>query len=377
MKGLINIFCFLAKVFSKLFISSAKKIDYSSIKKILIMKNCCLGDILMSTPMVRELKDNFSSARIHYMVGPWSKEALKGNPHLERVIDHIVFLKNRTLWNKIGRLQSLRKEKYDLLFILDTGIISMLTGFLIGAQFRVGFDLCHQGFLLTHRIPRTLKDNKHEVEWYLDLLRGIGLKPKTKKMEFFPSKEDERTACEFFHKHRLSEKDLIIGIGPGGGINPFTTLTTKQWGKEQYASLADRLIEDFGAKIIFFGDKRDRLLVKTLKEKVHNKNIDATGKFGLGETAALIKKCKLFVTNDSGLMHLASAIGCPTLSIFGPSLSKYTAPLGQEHLSIEKELSCRPCAIPGETKLLHCSAHTCMNLITVEDVLARVKRQLQ
>lgn len=377
MRRLITIFCFLAKLFSKLFISSAKKIDYSSIKKILIMKNCCLGDILMSTPMVRELRNNFSSTRIHYMVGPWAKEAIKDNPCLERVIEHIVFAKNKTLREKVRDLRTLRKERYDLLFILDTGIISMLAGFLIGAKFRVGFDLHHQGFLLTHGVPRTLKDNKHEVEWYHDLLRSIGLKPKTKRMELSLSREDERFAREFFYNQRLNEKDLIIGIGPGGGINPFTALTIKQWGRERYARLADRLIEDFGAKIIFFGDRRDRAVVKTLKRKMDNEALDVTGKTSLKETAALIKRCRLFITNDSGLMHLAAAIGRPTVSIFGPSLSKYTAPLGKGHLSIEKKFPCRPCAMPGETKLLNCPAHTCMELITVEDVLARVKRQLQ
>lgn len=375
MRRLIIIFCFLAKPFSKLFISSAKKMDYSSINKILIMKNCCLGDILMSTPMVRELRNNFSSARIHYMVGPWSKEAIKGNPCLDRVIDHVVFVKNKTLWEKVRDLRSLRKERYDLLFILDTGIISMLAGFLIGAKFRVGFDLHHQGFLLTHGVPRTLKDNKHEVEWYLDLLRRIGIKPKPKKMEFFLSKEDERFAREFFYNYKLNEKDLIIGIGPGGGINPFTALTTKQWSKERYAQLADRLIKNFGAKIIFFGDRRDRPVVKTLKRKMNNEALDVTGEISLKETAALIKRCRLFITNDSGLMHLAAAVGRPTVSIFGPSLSKYTAPLGKGHLSIEKELPCRPCAMPGETKLLNCPAHTCMELITVEEVWKAAERQ--
>lgn len=292
-------------------------------RNIVIMRSGGIGDVLMSTPLVKAIRQEFPKARITYLVGEWSADAIKGNPNVDRVMtyqDEIIFKQNRREVDKL--IQRIKKEKFDLAFVLDKAWQWNVLAFMAKIPFRIGFDRNGEGFALNLAVP--FDGSKYELEYYRDLASAIEISDVPVEMEFNISEKDEKKAEQIIKKHVKNKTVILI---PGGAKNPGQELAAKRWPPHYYGRLADELLSR-KYQVVILGAKTDSEICKAVIRNMKKKNaVNLCGKLNLGQSAALMKNSALVVTHDSGPMHLAAAVKAPMVAIFGPTdPSRFASP---------------------------------------------------
>lgn len=347
-----------------------------NIERILIVKLSSIGDVVHSLPTLKALRDTYPQAYIAWVVEEKSKDIVVGNPYLDEVI---IFEKERwkkELFKTKGARESLRevfnfrkllrKKKFDLAIDLQGLMRSGLIAYLSGAKYRIGYKDSREMSSLFYNIKVSPNSRKpHAVESCLSIVEHLGAKVEEVEFPIWVSKEDENYVESFLKENNCNQEDLLIGLNPGASI-PY-----KRWEKEKFASLGDILQEKYQAKVILLGSSSDVKLDQEVVSLMKKKPIDAGGKTTIKQLTALIKRCSLFIGNDTGPLHIAVAVRTPVIAIFGPDNPKRTGPYGKENIIIYKNLSCGPC-IRHPT----CSDFKCMKLISVEEVLEAVERLL-
>jgi len=330
-------------------------------KKMLIIKFSAIGDVLMATPAFRSLRIKYPKAKIYLLIGDWSKEAVIGNPNIDELItfDDKIFRKHKII-PTIRLIQALRKERFDLVINTHRSKALNIFAFLVGGRESLGFSRNFGNLLLSKTIYED--KNMHEIDKYL-MLVGVS-DEKDKSIDIFPSQEDERFAEKIFNDNDISEGDIVIGMGPGGAKNPGEDMPQRRWLPEYYAELSDILIGK-GAKVIFLGNKLDRRITEFIKAKMKNRPVDISGSTSLKQAAAVIKRCRAFVTHDCGLLHIAAAAKVPIVTIFGPTGPKEKVPIGAECLYAG--VDCSPCYLNG--KFPDCKDLKCMSKIVPQNVI--------
>jgi lipopolysaccharide heptosyltransferase II len=343
-------------------------------KKILLFKIGAIGDTLMTTPFLRQLRKNNPHAEIDYLIGKSGKDVLLGNKNLDAVIpfdESIIFKK------KIGQYISLaskiKKKKYDIVYVLDKHWALNITSKFFDIRKRIGFDRAgKEGMLLTDKV--FYGNDKHETYYYLDLLKVESIKPdySDTKMDLNLSASDIDKAESVWKKYSLKNKRVICII-PGGGSNPGESTGVRNWPIYRYISLIERLMAK-KYHIVLIGGKSDEKLSQIILGNIKGKNItDLTGKLKLKESASVISRCDYVICNDSGPMHLAACVNDNIISIFGPTNPKRKAPLlkeshalwkGKREYEPEYELYGK---LPGKRAI------DSIKKITVEDVLKYIK----
>lgn len=373
---LIKIIDFIGYTIFRLFKKSRKDIVQDKIKKILIIRLDNLGDVILATPFIKAVKRNFPNAKIDILIKSLTKDILINNPHLNKIITFEPFWmgssKPFNFFQIIGSIKKLRKEKYNIIFELRGNPFNILFASLIGSKYRIGYGAQGLGFLLTHLIDYDIKQ-KHEIERNLDILRILNFKIHSKKPEIFLSKKDEKFAEVFFKKNKINKKDLVVCIHPGAPWFP------KRWPKERFAELADKLIEKYKAKIILIGSedeiKLTNRIINLLKEKNKKNIFNIAGKTTTTQLTALIKKCCLFIGNDSGPMHIAATVNIPIIAFFGPSDPRLFGSYGKNNVIIYKKVECSPC-IQRVNRGCKFDFPVCKGLLKIntEDVLEVVEK---
>ena len=331
-----------------------EKLDLSKIERILIIKLRAIGDVLLSTPVIKNLKDNFPNAEIDFLSEPPSEDILKGNPDLSNVI---IFGRREKGYLKF--LYSLKKRKYDLVIDLFCNPRSAQMAFSTRARYRVGYSFRLRKYAY-NVLLQSRSNEVHNVDFNLDALRALGLTVTQRTPALKVSSEDEKFAQEFF-KREFKEGDRIVGINAGGGWE------AKLWGLSNFAELADRLIENCNFKIIIFWGPGQNQIFESLKKMMRYDPVIAPPT-SLKEMAALQKKCEFIVSNDSGPMHIAAAVGAPTLGIFGPTRTDLQGPVGDGCTTVVKEgLNCLGC------NLTVCKiGNMCMSDLSVDEVYNKI-----
>lgn len=287
--------------------------------KILIFKTGALGDVLMTTPFVRQLREIFPDAEIIYYVGKYAYPVIKNNPYITRIetFDQNLFFKYNIF--KFSRLQrKIRKEKFDMAFILDK---HYMYGILVAdIHNSIGFVRENHKSILKYNI--LYKDAKHEIYYYLDLLKLIGVRPDY----------DDNKMDLIIPKHVQEYANFLIKPGTvgfacgGGGNNPGESGYIRRFPVDKYAEFINMLPDK---DIVLFGSLQDEEVNKYIISKVKDKNIKSMCNSNIDLTAAMMKRCRLVVTHDAGPMHLASAVGCKTMTFFGPTNPIRKAPLSK------------------------------------------------
>ncbi len=312
----------------------------NKINKILLFKIGAIGDTLMTTPLIRQLRMDYPYAKIDYLIGSISSHVLEGTKYIDEIIkfdETIFFKKNLIEWKNL--IKKIKQRKYDVVFVLDKHWIFNLTAKLFGIKERIGFNrMGREGKFLTKKAK--YNNEKHEIFYYLDLLKAFGGETNYDdwKTDLFLEKNDERFAETEFKINKLNSK--TIAIAPGGGKNAGEATGIRNMDIEKYVELIRQLLLKYN--IILIGNTHD----KEKEEKILN-SIDITpykkkiisfiGKSKIKETAALIKKCEYFICNDSGAMHIGGAVNNRIISVFGPTNPARKAPLWKESTAIWKD----------------------------------------
>lgn len=337
------------------------------IKKILIRGTNWIGDAVLTMPAVTAVRKKFPDAEISILVKPWVAGLFENSPDIDRIIIYDDKKYGR-LCGKRKLVNDLKKNKFDMAILFQNAFEAAFLSFLAGIPVRYGYNTDGRGMLLTHKIAlsdETLK--KHQVWYYLDLLRPLGINIEKPELSLKIGNKDKAAASNILKKNRIKKDELIIGINPGASYGH-----AKRWLPDRYAKLADRLIERHAAKIILFGSKDDKEVATEIASLSSHKLINLAGRTSLSEAIALIERSRLFITNDSGLMHIAAALNVPVIAIFGSTSPERTGPYGKGHHIIYKNVECSPCLkreCPTDFK--------CMDLISVDEVYSIVGADLR
>lgn len=292
---------------------------------ILIIKPCCLGDVTLSTPVISNLHNYYPKAKISYAVSKWSRPVLENNPQLAAIMD-TGFDGSRFTWREYLTLaRKLRQQRFDAALVLDRSPLLALLPWLAGVKVRAGLDSLNRGFALNYKAKIRPGEPRHEAEIYLDVVRAVGLEPHLPHLEFFPSEAAQKNLQQKAEKWQLNLQAPLAVIHPGGGQNPDTTVLAKRWPAKNFGEIAARLLEK-GYQVAIVGAKGDREAVDTvlgaakeLAPQHIGKLFDVAEQLDIAATGALFQHAQLFLGNDTGLMHIASACGPAVVAIFGPS----------------------------------------------------------
>ena len=352
-------------------------------QKILIINPFGIGDVLFTTPLICNLKYHFPESFIGYVANQRTAAFLVDYTKVNRV-----FVYERDEFNRLYRtskrqfiqkgvhfLREIQQTKFDLVIDLSlNGSISFLMG-LIGIPKRIGFNYKNRSPFLTMKIKLDGYEKKHVIDYYLSLLEELGCEVKFRALEFPLQKKDRQWAQEFCRKNGILAGDLVVGLVPGGGASWGKDAVYKRWSSEKYAKLADKIVENFSAKIILLGDQKEAELCRQVQDLMRSSACLACVETTVGQFAALLKSCRLNIVNDGGPLHVAVAVGAKSVSIFGPVDPLVYGPLRQDdHVVVTKDLACRPCY--RRFRMAQCSHISCLHSIDVEDVYRKVEKIL-
>lgn len=338
--------------------------------RILVIKPCCLGDVLMTTPVLAALRARFPQAEIDYAVGRHAAPAITGHPEVRRLIDCGPGA-GRGTRHILSLLRRMRAGRYDLCLVLERSPLFTILPWLAGIPVRAGIDSGGRGFTLNRRVP--WDESLHEADLYLGVAAALGCQIEGHHLRFEPGQEAEARVYGLWQGHGLD--GLVVAIAPGGGTNPGMDLAEKRWPPERFAALADRLHREHGARIVVLGGPLDQIACRAMREAMRAPSLDLCGPAPLAERGALLRRCSLFVGNDSGPTHLAAAVGCPVVAIFGPTDPALYGPYHARARVVCRDLPCSPCFIHGHFPPCP-NQHVCMRGLAVDEVLAACRELL-
>ncbi len=336
-----------------------------SAKRILIFNVNWLGDVLFSTAAIRNIRRNYPDSYIACVIPSRCYLILKGNPYLDEVIIFDENDRHKGIFSKLNFVRFLKNKQFDTVFLLHRSFSRALICRLAGISERIGHYTRKRAFLLTKKILPPKKDSLHRIDYYLDVIEKAGLRVEDRYLDFIFAPEDQKVVDDFLSKNSVGSDDFVAALNPGGNWY------LKRWPKDYWALLADKLIKELKAKVIITGSASDLPLANQIKEEMKEKPLVACGVFNIKQLGALAKSVDLFITADTGPMHIANAVGAKKIiAIFGPTAKEITGPYPETNVVIlQKDVGC---VIPCYK--VNCRDNRCMRAVMPDDVLAEVKK---
>jgi heptosyltransferase-2 len=328
---------------------------------ILIRATNWIGDAVMSLAALRAIRNRFPDARITVVAKPWVAALYEG----ERSIDRVILLDGTAgAWKFAWRL---RRERFDLAVLLPNSFASAAMVWLAGVKQRVGYARDGRSLLLSDAIALPAKGSipRHERFYYLEMLRRAGLIeaiPEVREIRLDGIAEARGRGEELFA--RAGVKLPVIGVSPGAAYG-----AAKRWLPERFGEAASRLAEDIGGSVAVFGSAAEKPMCDEVAGAAPLSSVrNFAGETSLREFIDMTAACHLFLTNDSGAMHIASALGVPSVTVFGPTDEGATGPLGPAARLVREPVECAPCL------LRECPIdHRCMSRVTARQVVVAAK----
>jgi heptosyltransferase-2 len=339
--------------------------EKKSIRRLLIRSTNWIGDAVMTVPAVRAIRRNFPGTRISMLAKPWVAPVFAHSPHVDDILIYDANGRHSGVGGTILLSRELRRHRFDAAVLLQNAIEAAVIAFMAGIPRRIGFDTDARRLLLTHPVHCTPAHKTiHQTGYYLKMLEGAGLVGGRRTLELSVGAHDRQQAERILSLRGVTSGQRVVGLNPSATFGP-----AKQWFPERYAALGDRLNTTLDARILIFGGPSDRDLGETISRMMAAPAIDLSGQTSLGEAMAMIDRCHAFVTNDSGLMHVAAALNTPVVAIFGSTNSTTTSPYSPVSRIVRVPIECSPCMQPV-CPLGHMN---CMQQVTVTMVLDAVK----
>ena len=289
--------------------------------RLLITRTDRIGDLVLTTPLFKALREKFPKAWIAALVFLEHREIVEGNPYLDEVILYDKKGSERGLWGQFRFSQKLRSKKFDVVIHAHGTNRMHLAAWLAGIPVRIGYDR-RMSWALTYVHPYNKKEGKkQEAEYLFELLEPLGVTSPKEIATFFPVTERSIRALENLCASHKIPQDL-----PWVVLNPSASDATKMWPAKRFAELVTRIQKDRPSIFLAIGTFHDRSLIEQLIKNTPVPVFDLSGKLSLGTLGVLLKKASLLISNDSGPVHIAAAVGTPVVSIFG----RYEAGLGPQ-----------------------------------------------
>ena len=343
--------------------------------KILIIKLSAIGDVIHTLPALNAIRKKYPDAHITWLVEEAAYGVIKGHKALDRII-----VSKRKTWLKglAGRscaknfrkvcsfVKQLRDTRYDIILdfqaLLKSGV---LIGLARGGR-KIGFDKGmehqeHSYIFLNERVP-PVDMEVHALTRGMMLLEAIGISSSEVEYNIYISGKDRNAADDLLMHCGIKAPKLLVAI------NPMAKWETKLWDNLKFSNLADRLIEQANADVIFTGSREDSEAIEGIISNMKVRAANLAGRTDLKTLAALYEKASIVVSTDTGPMHMAAAVGTPVVALFGPTAPWRTGPFGEGHKIIRVGLECSPCF------KRQCKTIDCMKQISVEQVLNAVER---
>jgi heptosyltransferase-2 len=334
--------------------------------KVLVRATNWIGDAVMSVPALTAIRSSFPSAEIAVLARPWVADIYAGQAAIDRVIPYRAARGARDLGAKWDLAKQLRTEAFDCAILLQNAFEAALLVKLAGIPRRIGYNRDGRGWLLTDpvAVPKPGETPRHQSFYYLELLRRAGI------LDALPEAQTIRLdgIDRAIERGELRFAELgavlpVIGVSPGAAYGG-----AKRWMAEGFAEAAGRVARQESASVALFGSQIERPLCGAIAESMKASGVPAinlAGRTTLREFIDLAAACRLFLTNDSGAMHIASALGVRTVAVFGATDDVATGPTGPLARVVRQEVDCSPCL------LRECPIdHRCMTRVTPDRVAA-------
>jgi heptosyltransferase-2 len=332
--------------------------------KILIRATNWIGDAVMSLPAIRAVRTCFPKAEIVVMARPWVADLYARETTINRVLPYAVSPGFRDLAGKLRAARSLRREEFDCAILFQNAFEAAGITWFAGIPRRIGYDRDGRGALLTDPVPVPKQGEipRHERFYYLEMLRRAGLideLPESHEIRLDGSKAAASEGTRRFEQYGI--RLPVIGVAPGAAYG-----TAKRWLPERFAEAALEVARSGRGSVVLFGSAAERQLCETVCDLVKQAGVgvhNLAGKTALKEFIEMAAACRVFLTNDSGAMHIASAMAVPTVAVFGATDDSTTGPTGPLARVVREPVECSPCL------LRECPIdHRCMTRVTAHHV---------
>ena len=339
-------------------------------KRILIIRTDRIGDVVLTTPMIKAIKDAWPNSYVSMMVAPAVVDILKNNPYLDEIIVYDKKNTHRGVLQNLRFILELRRKKFDLALVVHTKNRTNIIAYLSGIKERIGYEQKF-GLLLTKKLSDTRPQGlKHESEYCLDLLRALGIEPRDKTLFMSSNKEDDDWAESILKDHGVKTEDLIIAIHPGASS------PSRRWPIYRFTEITKVLLKKYKAKIVLLGGAETVSMAGYISDRVQNQTINLVGQISISQLASILKRCTLLISNISGPAHIAVVVGTPVVSIFsmndaGVSPVRWKT-LGKNDIVLHKNVGCKICHAHN------CNiGFACLKAITTGEVLEAIDKILK
>lgn len=342
-----------------------KQINKSDIKKILIRSTNWLGDAVMTTPALQAVRESFPGARIAVLANPLTAPLFQPHPAVDEVFVYDRKGRHSGIGGRLALAAELRRHGFDLAILLQNALDAAVIAWLARIPGRMGFATDGRGFLLTHPVRVDLSVRRlHHVDYYLHMLKQFGISGSDRRLALTVSAEEEAFVAGFLASHGIAPDDTLLAINPGASFG-----SAKRWYPERFAKVADELSLRWGERVVIIGGPGETAIAAEIEAAMERGCLNLAGRTNLRELMALLKRCDFMITNDSGPMHVAAALGVPVAAIFGPTDHTTTSPWTNRAVIVRSETDCAPCLKRG------CPTdHRCMTSVTVEQVVEAAEK---
>lgn len=326
--------------------------------RILVRTTNWLGDAVLSLPALQAVRERFPEAHLAVLARPWVAELYRREPSCDQLLEYPKGMRQREL------ARTLRAQRFDCAILLPNAFSAALLAWRARIPHRIGYSRDGRRFLLTRAVPPPAPGDipAHECYYYLELLRRAGLLeelPAVDRIELSNVEAARQAGQDTFR--RMGVAGPVAGLSPGAQNS-----RAKQWPAESFAAAAVRLAGELGASVALFGSPGERPLAQAIAEAIRRAGprvLNLAGETSLRQFLELVAACRVFLTNDSGAMHIAAALGVPTVAVFGPTIVEATGPVSPRARVVREPVECSPCM------LRDCPIdHRCMRRISVERV---------
>jgi len=346
---------------------------HNTVCSILLIQLGDIGDVVLTLPCIRALRENYPEANIQVAVREKAEGLIRGCHWANGVVP---ISKGKmgllgSIQHQVGFIKELRSHHFDLAIDLRTGTRGAFMAFLTGARERISFRAHDEPFwrnwLFTTLIDHPYRPGQHVADYLLDILAVFDIVPSSNIPEYVISAERLNEAKVILQKEGVSCKQAIIAI------QPFSLWSYKELPEETMVALIKKIQLNHPVDIILMGAPAEREKSECLDKLLDNKIYNLVGKTSISVLPALLKCCSFFIGIDSAGLHIAAAVGTRTAAIFGPSSPESWAPKGKDHLVIQSELSCVPCREKGCNDS---EISKCLRMLNHESIYQTIKEKI-